>query len=381
MIPSSPQTANAQQGMQPPSNEAITLAWAQAAASLTPALSQLAAANLQQHQQQLQKAYESQLQSYSQTAQSIQSQPSPATAQSQPHQNSHVHHHHHQLTPAPAAPIQYVATPQQQITATQLSIQPATIPPPSTLIAAPPRQNISSAPEPHEQFARPPNAVPIAPQPPVTKVQHQQNTNVIPTRITAKPPQPTAIQPQVQSKENVVSDKENKEDDNGRSKEDEVAGSMLMGFLTSLRKGFMEAKSMKEREDQERATKELESIPGSMASTELSTTTASTREANETSSGTMSQPADSSPEDSQSDPCKQETSSSEESDQPEGNLSRGPPRKRHKTKIGEFTKSKNSKTNIGEFTSQNVAAHTTRMNELHQQETENKKSGYPSNGQ
>lgn len=206
---------------------------------------------------------------------------------------------------------------------------------------------------------------------------------MVPTPIAAKPLQPAPLQPRVQSKDSSITDanKENKDDGSGRSKEDEAAGSMLMGFLTSLRKGFMEAKNMKDREDQERASKELESIPGSMASTELSTTTASTREANETSSGTMSQPADSSPEDSQSDPCKQDMSSSEESDQPEGSLSRGPPRKRHKTKIGDFTKSKSKITNIGEFTSQNVAAHTTRMKELHQQETVNKKSGYPSSGQ
>mmetsp|Transcript_13535 Transcript_13535/g.19972 ORF Transcript_13535/g.19972 Transcript_13535/m.19972 type:complete len:743 (-) Transcript_13535:13-2241(-) len=384
--PSISSNGSTQQQMQAPTNEAITLAWAQAAASLTPALSQLAAANLQQHQQQLQKAYESQLQSYSQPSQQAQSQPSQATAQNNlPHQHSHVHHHHHQLTPAAPAPIQYVATPQQQIATTPLSIQPATtMPTSSTLMAAPPRQNVTSAPPPpHEQFARPPNAVPIAPQPPVTKLQHH-NTNVVPTPIAAKPPQTAILQPRVHPKGptgNIQDNKQTKDDDDdsGRSKEDEAAGSMLMGFLTSLRKGFMEAKTLKDKEDQERALKELESLPGSMASTEVSTTTASTREANDTSSGTMSQPADSSPEDSNSDPCKQDMSSSEESDQPEGNLSRGPPRKRHKTKIGEFTKTKSSITNIGEFTSQNVAAHTTRMKELHQQERVNKNSGY--NGQ
>jgi hypothetical protein len=302
--------------MQAATNEAINMAWAQAAASLTPALSQLAAANLQQHQQQLQKAYDNQLQSYGQHQQQqmVPTQQYSAT----------------QLTTTPTTMV-FAA----QATGPHLAPAPAVMAPPPCV---PPPGQVQS-------FVQPP-PVPIAPQP----VPHLASK---PATIAAKPSE-LSIQPrpvQVPPLSNVVVQNAVKSDHVGesvqnssRSKDDVDAGSMLMGFLNSLHKGFLDAKRLKDEEDRELAAQQLVWANKAAAMAVMG-------ESQETSSGRTSQPADSSPEDSQSEVGGKDPSSSEESDAPMERL-RGPPRKRHKTKIGEFT-------------SLNVAAHTTRMDALH----------------
>lgn len=329
-----------------PSNEAITLAWAQAAASLTPALSQLAAANLQQHQQQLQNAYESQLQSYNQHQ-----APSPAPLQ-------------------PARPLQPsppVIAPQPQVA----SMPPAGVPAPSI-----PGATVSGAPRPPAYFVAPPGTqfaparptamqapppvmkpstvarppVPIAPSPPVISPPPTVPLHNATLRAAPRPPQavgqtapPTIVAPKPVITEQATESPPSPQ----RSKEDEVAGSMLMGFLSSLRKGYMEAKQLKDSEVAPSHGKESSSN-------------------NDTSSAFTSQPADSSLEDSQSDKdASKDPSSSEESEKgdlekemrSEKTRMRGPPRKRHKS----------SGQGIGEFTSKNVEAHNTRMDALHHQ--------------
>lgn len=114
-----------------------------------------------------------------------------------------------------------------------------------------------------------------------------------------------------------------------RSKEDEAAGSMLLGFLSSLRKGFEEAKLQKDKEEQMRV-------------------------ATETASAHTTNPAESSLDDDDSASDKEKTFSSEDSEKDSyAGESMGPPRKRHKAKKS------------SEFTSENVAQHTSRMNLLH----------------
>lgn len=209
-----------------------------------------------------------------------------------------------------------------------------------------------------QPFARP-SAVPIAPQPVVQQAVPVPTPPPIAARpisvpltshpvlqplVRQRPPQEATPIPPLPLKVTINPQSSNSTvrtastaDSPGRSKEDEAAGSMLMGFLTSLRKGFMEAKSLKDREDREKTV-----LAGSKV------------ESNETASGTTSYPADSSLEDSDQGASSKDPSSSEESDT---NMERplGPPRKRIKTKIGEFT-------------SKNVAAHTTRMDALHNAE-------------
>ena len=276
------------------SHDAISLAWAQAAVALTPALQQLAAANLQQHQQQLQKAFETQFQAFAQ-----------------------------QQVPPPGVPKQHV-----EFGAAMTSAQPHQFsPPPAAQIHyALPVQNLPlpnwtmSAPQ-HRPQA--PVTIPIAPHPPTGPAIAVASVPSLP---------PLASQVSGASKQSAASP--------NRSKEDEDAGSMLMGFLTTLRQGYIEAKNQKDREERDRSLKHS-------MSTSIST---GIGYSNETSSGKTSDPADSSP-DEELGGSNKDASSSEESDPVEG-ASRVPPRKRHKTKIGEFTK-------------KNVAAHNTRMNALH----------------
>lgn len=113
-----------------------------------------------------------------------------------------------------------------------------------------------------------------------------------------------------------------------------------MGFLSSLREGFIEAVNQKDKEEQERSLKR----PSPAA--DLSTT--------DVSSGTTSQAAESSMEDSGSDKGKEGSSSSEDSDK-DTPVDRplGPPRKRMMMK------------KVSEFTSQNVAKHNRAMTALH----------------
>ena len=172
--------------------------------------------------------------------------------------------------------------------------------PSSTVMAAPPNvalscSNITTAPPTHEQYARPPKAVPIAPQPPAAQQQwkkHKQTCNIT-TVIAAKPSQPLPLQPCLQQQPKppaFLLQQPNKsvlEKDAPQSKEDKDAGSMLLGFLKSLPKGFMEAKSSKDQENQELAAKQDADVPGSIVSTKLSSTTASTRESNDNLSGTI----------------------------------------------------------------------------------------------
>lgn len=289
------------------------MAWAQAAASLTPALSQLAAANLQQHQQQLQKAYDNQLQSYGQQ-------------QMVPNQ----HYSAAQLTATPTTMVFAAQAPGQQ-----LAPAPAVMAPPPCV---PPIAPVQS-------FVQPP-PVPIAPQPLPQMVSKQASIAAKPSELSIQP-RPVQVPPL----SNVIVQNAGENDrvgenvgNSSRSKDDVDAGSMLMGFLNSLHKGFLDAKRLKDEEDRVLAAQQLVWANKAAAMAVMG-------ESQETSSGRTSQPADSSPEDSQSEVGGKDPSSSEESDAPMERL-RGPPRKRHKTKIGEFT-------------SLNVAAHTTRMDALH----------------
>jgi hypothetical protein len=279
------------------SHDAISLAWAQAAVALTPALQQLAAANLQQHQQQLQKAFETQFQAFAQQqvpplgVPKQQAQTGVAMTSTQPHQ----------FSAPPAAQIHF-ALPVQNL------------PLPNWTMSAP------------QHRPQAPVTIPIAPHPPT-------GAAIAVASVPSLPP----LASQVSGASNQSAASPN------RSKEDEDAGSMLMGFLTTLRQGYIEAKNKKDREERDRTLKRSMS---SSISTGIGYS-------NETSSGKTSDPADSSP-DEELDPSggsNKDASSSEESDPVEG-ASRVPPRKRHKTKIGEFTK-------------KNVAAHNTRMNALH----------------
>jgi len=308
--------------MQTATNEAITLAWAQAAASLTPALSQLAAANLQQHQQQLQKAYESQLQSYAQ--QQSQTQQPALVQQYAPAQLAApttiafaARAPGQQIAPAPAVMAPPPSVP--SIMSAHSFVQPATV-----SIAPQPVRHASSTP------------TPIAAKPPSSSVQRLPTQPPLPTQrvmllpVAHKAPNPAAVD---------LSSA-------GRTKEEEYNGSMLMGFLTSLHKGFTEAKDLKDKEDRDLAEQKLVWANKSAAMAVMGES-----QKQESSSGGTSYPADSSPEDSQSDMGGKDPSSSEESDTTM-DRPRGPPRKRHKTRVGEFT-------------SRNVAAHTTRMDALH----------------
>jgi len=396
---------------QPQSNPAVSqagremfaLAWAQAAASLGPALSQLAAANLQQHQMQLQKAYESQLRTYGQqsvpapavapapgVAQSvgitpIQAAPGPAMQAPQsapqvaqqhghapqanivqsPHtiQTAHtsqpqyamapgppshialVHHHHH----PPGA----MAPPANYTIATQQFIRPSVV---ATPVATQQQHHVQSqvpqAQAPHatipqhtiipaHTFHPPPIAAKMPAPSQITAPAPAVQQNVLPqqsmgqTQAQIPAVQPQALSPPAPAARTIapsVAPQATAEAPAVRTKEDEDAGTMLMGFITSLRKGFMEAKHQKDKELQ--ASKVQQEIADS-------------------SSGTTSQAADSSPDDSESDKGVKEPSSSEDSDK-DSERPRGPPRKRLKTKRV-----------IGEMTSKNVAAHNTRMDALH----------------
>ena len=128
-----------------------------------------------------------------------------------------------------------------------------------------------------------------------------------------------------------------------RTKDEVDAGSMLMGFLNSLHKGFIEARDLKAKDEREMAARELSWSNKASAMSIMG-------DSQDSSSRRTSQPADSSLEDSQSERGGKDPSSSEESDATE--RIRAPPRKRYKARASEFT-------------SKNVAAHTTRMDALH----------------
>ena len=250
-------------------------AWAQAAASLTPALSQLAAVHFQQQQQQLLKAYESQRGQYQQ-------------------QQQHV-------ACAPIAPIQPTA---------------------SMVVPLAPGSIVCKA-----------VGGPLAPFPSILPAPY-------PVVVVPTPSESSTVETKV----NAIAIP-NSPSQQGRSKEDEDAGSMLMGFLSSLREGFMEAIDRKDREEQDRKNRKRAVTSVKTSSVELSKA--------EVSSGTTSHPADSSLEDSGSDKGR-ESSSSEDSDKDTAiDRPLGPPRKRIKMK------------KISEFTSQNVEMHNRAMIALH----------------
>jgi hypothetical protein len=218
-------------------------------------------------------------------------------------------------------------------------LAPEPFQPASTSMAPPP--NVAPS---VQYFARQP-IVPIAPQP--LPIAAKPSTAASP--LLPRPPasQKLKLKP-------VTTDVLMAPNSPNRSKEDEAAGTMLMGFLTSLREGFMEAKNSKDQEDRFKTTQG--------AQVKKAVALAALRDNQETESGTTSYPADSSPEDSsQSDQGGKDPSSSEESDSLD--KPRGPPRKRLKTKIGEFT-------------SRNVAAHTSRMNALHHAEQQHQSDAY-----
>ncbi|KAI2502475.1 hypothetical protein MHU86_11981 [Fragilaria crotonensis] len=290
--------------IQTATNDAIHMAWAQAAASLTPALSQLAAANLQQHQRQLQQAYETQLQTY---GQSVPQQVAPMQ-----------HYIQSSLTPAPAPIVFAAPVPAQHLTPVPFTMA---LPPPIPLPI--PTQSFLQ-PSPHPTHPPPivakPAAVPIQPRP----VQVEPSAQVVAPVAQRNP--------------------DSQETSTSRTKDEVDAGSMLIGFLNSLHKGFLEAKSLKDKDEREMAAREL-------AWSNKVAATAIMGDSHDSSSGRTSQPADSSPEDSQSELGGKDPSSSEESDATM-ERPRAPPRKRHKVRVSEFT-------------SRNVAAHTTRMDALH----------------
>lgn len=254
-------------------NPLATWAWAQAAASLTPALSQLAAANLQQHQKELQKAFEGRIQAIAQ----------------------------HQSSSGAASSTPPTASNSQQL---------------DTTVKSPP-------------------------QPPVV--------------VPVPKPAPAAAKPSVKPKQST----------SPRSKEDEDAGSMLMGFLSSLRKGYEEALSERERSEGALSSRsglkrQMSDEPQPSKRPRFAPSSRNVTDGSETASGTTSYPAESSLEDSDD---RGKTSSSEDSDKDsserdssgERGSSSGeggsvPPRKRMK-----------GKRNVGEFTTKNVAEHNHRM--------------------
>jgi hypothetical protein len=179
-----------------------------------------------------------------------------------------------------------------------------------------------------------------------------------------------------------------------RSEEDEAAGSMLMGFLSSLRKGYEDAMKDKDRSEKETKTSEKPSLSGQKRSASemvqkpkktkgpaancvTPAPSATTTERTETSSGTTSYRADSSLEDfmssSETDKGK-DPSSSEDSDkdysgergssEEQGSLEKRasvPPRKRMK-----------GKGTVGEFTKKNIAKHNHRMDAMRSRITMNR---------
>jgi hypothetical protein len=168
----------------------------------------------------------------------------------------------------------------------------------------------------------------------------------LPLAVAASPVAPplvTAPPPVVETPMEAQATNSNSPLRKERTKEDEDAGSMLMGFLSSLREGFIEAVNQKDKEEHER--KNLKR-PSPSRAADLSKT--------EISSGTTSHPAESSMEDSGSDKGKEGSSSSEESDKDAlGDRPLGPPRKRMMMK------------KVSEFTSKNVAKHNRAMIALH----------------
>jgi hypothetical protein len=175
-----------------------------------------------------------------------------------------------------------------------------------------------------------------------------------------------------------------------RSEEDEAAGSMLMGFLSSLRKGYEDALKDKDRGEKETKTSENPWLsgekrpasemkpkktrcPASRRVTPAPSTT--TTEMTETSSGTTSYRAGSSLEDFMSssgtdkgkDPSSSEDSDKDSSGERGSSEEQGsledqassedrasvPPRKRMK-----------GKGMLGEFTKKNIAKHNHRMDAM-----------------
>jgi hypothetical protein len=336
----SPIVPNIQQNptssMQAANDAMAKIAWAQAAASLTPALSQLAAANLQKQQQQLQQAYQAQM--------------------------------------------QQGLTSGVPNTTTAMGLVPRV--PGNGLSSAPVALNHTIA-----------NRPPLPPQ-------TSQTVALLETKPGKFDGDKKEDNPKPSSSENEAS--------NPRSKEDEAAGSMLMGFLSSLRKSFLDAVEQKDRSAngvgaltdkailpeatqtaardtsskaiaQPKHTKRAKKVRETSSigsSTDVGSGLLSRRAGltdyrfsarTETSSGGTSHPGDSSMEETESSSSdnavqrsgrsgetrKADPSSSDDSDEQFDDRGFGPPRKRIKNKRV-----------VGEFTSKNIAEHNHRMHAM-----------------
>jgi hypothetical protein len=238
--------------------------------SLSPALSQLGAGNLQQQQQQLQRAILAQIQAniqQEQLRQAFEAQMQQAAGQRKPSHTSTATHANK------AVPLQG-STPRQAAAA----------------------------------------AAPLGPKPsqPVPKTAASLPTGMRPVPQDRPPRSPT------------------------RSKEDEDAGTVLLGFISSLRQSFEEAKARRQEED----------------SSQMKVETASGT------TGTTNPATDSSLDELSENDKKGSSSGSDESDEAAtGGRSRlGPPRKRHKS------------AKYSDFTRRNIAKHNTRMDALHEKE-------------
>jgi len=279
------------------------LAWAQAVASLGPALSQLAAANMQQQQQELQRAFEAQLQA--------------------------------------------------------IALQPA---------------GNATAPIP-----------PVAPTVSNTKQNRVEKAKPAPQKVVMIKTDATKVTANVKPNNDAP-----KATNSPRTKEDEAAGTMLMGFLSSLRKGYEEALSEREQKKGEAPTtlsgqKRQASDapqPTKRSRVPVARQTSASTERVETASGTTSYPAESSLEDSDDAEkgkilsSEDKNSSSEDSDKdysergssgergpPSGERGSVPPRKRMK-----------GKHNGAEFTRKNVAEHNHRMDVMRSQSQQDSSS-------
>jgi len=335
IVPNMQQTPTS--SMQAANNAMAKIAWAQAAASLSPALSQLAAANLQKQQQQLQQAYQAQI--------------------------------------------------QQGI--------PVGVPNTAAMSLVPqvPGNALSSTPVALNQ-----SVVHRPPLPP----QVSQTVAVSASKSDVADGNKAVVDSMTSSSD--------AETTNPRSKEDEAAGSMLMGFLSSLRKSFLDAVEQKDRnpsgagvltdkttppqatetagretstssksKDQQKHAKRAKKVretSSSGSSTDVGSGLLSRRAGltdysfsarTETSSGGTSHPGDSSMEETESSSSdnavqrsgrsgetrKADPSSSDDSDEQFDDRGFGPPRKRIKNKRV-----------VGEFTSKNIAEHNHRMHAM-----------------
>lgn len=361
-------------GAPPLTNDAMAqLAWAQAAASLTPALNQLAASNLHQHQQQLQNAYQAQFQKNAYHAQ-FQKNAAPVvvpTSMMAPPLRSQASHESSTSATANSTtsvhPLNSANTTQVVLSQPKVSVAPpvAGVTP---VMAPPPRVSASVTPSTSVTA----NATP--------------KTSQLPVLVTSFGPVASPKQLDIQSAVNARP--------LSNQTEDEVAGSMLLGFLSSLRKSFNDAVEQKNLQEgvaligkatpilAPQQTTTIGSSQRVLQKTKKMTTknlactnqvsSGSSQEGaafqysvgsrTECSSGWTSHPGDSSMEETESNSSdnavpktneitKEGPSSSDDSDGLYYDRGYGPPRKRYKQ----------NKPVFGHFTSKNIAEHNQRM--------------------